>query len=362
MQINSILQSHFGITDAAVTTLEGYDSTNYKIKSKKRIYVLKQNSYSEETLALLQAENDLFRQLDTLSNYEFPTAIPSLNEELIVIEEDQIFRLLSFIEGEFLGNITHTPPLLYSFGVFLAKMDNQIHKTYHPSIVGKETQWDLKNFQANYKYLKCIKNPKNRSLVDYFFLQFEEHVSPLAYDLRKGVIHNDGNDWNVLTKNGKISGIIDFGDMCHTWIISEVAIAITYVMMGKENPLEIASELIKGYHSIFPIEKKELDILYYLIAARLCTSVCNSAFTKTLKPDSEYITISEKPAWELLHKWISINPIKAKDSFWEAAGFKSSIKKTSAEQQQRRKANFSNALSLSYSNPIQMQQSAFQYM
>ncbi|MFK7814035.1 MAG: aminotransferase class III-fold pyridoxal phosphate-dependent enzyme, partial [Maribacter sp.] len=46
----------------------------------------------------------------------------------------------------------------------------------------------------------------------------------------------------------------------------------------------------------------------------------------------------------------------------EAAGFKSSIKKTSAEQQQRRKANFSNALSLSYSNPIQMQQSAFQYM
>ncbi len=362
MHIDSILKSHYDICNATISTLEGYDSTNYKIESEHGIFVLKQNSYSQETLALLKAENQLFESLAILKDYDFPTAIPTLEKESILVIEEHIFRLLSFVEGEFLGEVPHTSVLLHSFGVFLAKMDKQIHEEYNPAIVGKETQWDLKEFKSNYQYIDYISNPKDSSLVDYCFLQFDEHIHPIKHELRKGIIHNDGNDWNILTKNGKVSGIIDFGDMCHSWLINEVAIAITYVMMGKENPLEIASHVIQGYHSRFPLEEKELDILYYLVAARLCTSVCNSAYAKTLKPDSEYITISEKPAWELLYKWISINPIKAKDSFREAAGLPPIKKKEGSQQLRRRKKNFSNTLSLSYSTPIQMQQSAFQYM
>jgi len=362
MSINSILKSRFGIVEAIVITLEGYDSTNYKIESEKGVFVLKQNSFSKKTLTELKAENQIFENLKVLRSYDFPIAIPSLKKESIVIVEDQIFRLLPFIEGEFLGDVPHTPTLLRSFGEFLAKMDKEIHNRYQSAIIGKETQWDLKHFKFNYKYLEYISNPKDRSLVDYFFMQFHEHVYPIEHQLRKGIIHNDGNDWNVLTKDGKVSGIIDFGDMCHSWLINEVAIAITYVMMSKEKPLEIASEVIKGYHSIFPLKELEIDILYYLVAARLCISVCNSAYAKTLKPDSEYITVSEKPAWELLHKWIAINPTRAKDSFRETVGFHKTEKKSSEQQLQRRKKSFSTALSLSYSNPIQMQQSAFQYM
>jgi len=362
MNIDSILQLHFGISNASVVPLEGYDSTNYKVKSEKGVFVLKQNSYSEETLALLKSEHQLFKNLEVRTEYDFPNAISSLKNESIVIVDDQIFRLLSFLEGDFLADVSHTNNLLNSFGVFLAKMDKQIHNEYHSAIVGKETQWDLKHFKVNYQYLEYIHNPRDRSLVDYFFLQFDEHIYPIAHELRKGIIHNDGNDWNVLTKNGSVSGIIDFGDMCHSWLINEVAIAITYAMMNKDNPLGVASEILKGYHSIFPLKEQEVDILYYLVAARLCTSVCNSAYAKILKPDSEYITISEKPAWELLRQWITINPIKAKDSFRVAIGFLPSEKKSSEQQLLRRKKNFSNALSLSYSNPIQMQQSAFQYM
>ena len=362
MHINSILQTHFGITDAIVSTLEGYDSTNYKIECEKGVFVLKQNPYSDDTFALLQAEDQIFKQLEVLDEYDFPASILSLAGASIVVVEDQIFRLLSFVEGAFLGKVTHTPSLLHSLGVFLAKMDKQIYSSYEPAVVGKETQWDLKQFKANYKYLKYIPNATDRSIVDYFFLQFDAHVYPLGPQLRKGIIHNDGNHWNVLSKSGNVSGIIDFGDMCHSWLINEVAVAISYVMMEKENPLQIASQVLKGYHTEFPLQEKELDILYYLVAARLCTSVCNSAYAKTLKPDSEYITISEQPAWDLLHKWLSINPIKAKDAFREAAGLLPLEKKTNQQQLQRRKTNFSDSLSLSYAQPIQMHRSAFQYM
>lgn len=362
MDIQKVLKEFYNLASCSCTKLEGYDSINFKVESAQGTFVLKQYQYSEEAYELLVGENKILANLANLVSYAFPVTIPAVDKSLIVVNENYMYRLLSFVEGDFLGDVKHTPELLFSFGSFLAEMDAITFPIYNAAIVGKETQWDLKQFNSNYQYLDCISNPTDRSLVDYFFLQYEEHISPIAHQLRKGIIHNDGNDWNVLTTNGKVSGIIDFGDMCHTWLINELAVALTYVMMAKDNPLEIASHLIRGYHQINPLKEEELDILYYLIAARLCTSVCNSAYAKKLKPDSEYITVSEKPAWNLLRKWLTINPIRAKEEFRRAAGFELSPSRSLSDQLVRRNENLSEALSLSYTKPIQMHQAAFQYM
>lgn len=362
MDIQKVLKEFYNLDSCSCTKLEGYDSINFKVESAQSTVVLKQYQYSEEAYELLVGENKILANLANLVSYAFPVTLPAVDKSLIVVNENYMYRLLSFVEGDFLGDVKHTSELLFSFGSFLAEMDAITFPIYNAAIVGKETQWDLKQFNSNYQYLDCISNPTDRSLVDYFFLQFEEHISPIAHQLRKGIIHNDGNDWNVLTTNGKVSGIIDFGDMCHTWLINELAVALTYVMMAKDNPLEIASHLIRGYHEINPLKEEELDILYYLIAARLCTSVCNSAYAKKLKPDSEYITVSEKPAWNLLRKWLTINPIRAKDEFRRASGFEPSSRRSLSYQLARRNENLSEALSLSYTKPIQMHQAAFQYM
>ncbi|MGB5370283.1 MAG: aminotransferase class III-fold pyridoxal phosphate-dependent enzyme [Flavobacteriaceae bacterium] len=360
--MEAILQEYFDQSNCNITPLEGYISTNYRVTSKGHNFVLKKYPYTVATFALLQAENRLLGQLGALKTYDFSQNVLSTNKEALLIAEGHIYRLLTFVEGDFLGEVPHTPALLSSFGMFLAQMDNVIFETHDPSIAAKEFQWDLQHFPKNRTFLKYIPNAGDRSLVDYFFLQFEEQLAPYRYHLRKGIIHNDANDWNVLTQNGKVSGIIDFGDMCHSWLINEVAVAITYVMMEKEHPLAVAQEVIKGYHGVLPLLEPELDLLYYLVAARLCTSVCNSAHTKTLKPDSDYITISEKPAWKLLKKWIGINPIKAKDAFRAAAGFAPTTKKPIGDQLMKRKLFLSEALSLSYQKPIAMDRSAFQYM
>jgi len=360
--VKKILQEKFGIPNSQLTKMEGYDSTNYKVESENSLFVLKKYDFSHENLELLKGENEVLQELEILKEYDFPFAHKSVDQNLLIHDQKHIYRVLSFVEGEFLGDVDHTPRLLRSFGKFLGDMDTVIHDKYIAPIYGKETQWDLQHFKKNHKFLEHIVDVKDRSLVDYFFLQFDEQVYPIQHQLRKGIIHNDGNDWNVLTKNGKVSGIIDFGDMCYSWMINELAVALTYVMMEKQHPLEVASEVIKGYSEVLPLQEIELHILYYLVAGRLCTSVCNSAYTKTLKPDSEYITVSEKPAWELLRKWVSINPIKAEDTFRMAAGFNPTEKKVLNEQLKKRRAHLSESLSLSYKKPIQMQRSAFQYM
>ncbi len=362
MKIEVLLSKYYGLEPLKISTLEGYESINYKIKTEENTYVLKQHKNNKRTHALLLAEHRIMDELVALPKYEFSRTILNKEGQPMVEEEDHIFRLLSYVEGDFLANVDHSNELLHSLGVCLGHTNWAFQDIYDPVLFAKETVWDLKHFRSNHPYLEYIKDSKDRSLLAYFFLQFDTHVYPIQHLLRKQIIHNDANDWNVLTTNGKVSGIIDFGDMCCSWLINELAIGLTYAMMNKESPLEAAMPIIRGYQGIYPLEQQELDVLYYLIAARLCTSLCNSAYTKTLKPDSDYILISEQPAWNLLHQWVAISPIKAKDSFRKAAGYSVSKKKPLEKQLQERNKNISNSLSLTYDRPITMTQSAFQYM
>ncbi|MCX2719684.1 aminotransferase class III-fold pyridoxal phosphate-dependent enzyme [Lentiprolixibacter aurantiacus] len=362
MDIPGLLQSHFGLEAEEIKTLEGYGSSNFQIDTTEGRYVLKCYEDTTSRQGLLAVESKVLAALANLSPYYFPVVMTGLRKEDIVRSDGKIFRLHKFVYGDFLAEVPHTNLLLQSFGRLLGEMDVKMGLIDPHQLGIREIQWDLRHFLDNRELLSYIEQPEKRSLADYFFLQYEEQVLPIAHTLRKSLIHNDANDWNVLTKNGLVTGIIDFGDMCYSWLINELAVAITYVMMGKDDPLEAASQVISGYQSVQKMYKEELDILYYLVAARLCTSVCNSAYSKTQIPDSDYITISEKPAWALLDKWISINPLRVAQKFRQAAGY-AAIKFPSRDQQiKRRNAVLSKSLSVSYQEPIQMYRSAFQYM
>lgn len=360
--IAGILNRYYDLSNPSICKMEGYESKNYKIESGNDCFVLKIYNLNEPNKALLNGENKVLECLKSLKPYTFPLPIKTTNGQPWVEDQGHIYRLLSFLEGKFLAEVDCAKDLGYKLGLFLAQMDLVTLPIYDTAIISKQTNWDLQWLHKNEIYTNRIQNTQDRSLVNYFLMQFKEQVIPVQDLLRKGVIHNDGNDWNILTQNNTISGIIDFGDMCHSWLINELAVALTYFIMEKENPLDYAKEVIKAYNSILPLEELELDVLYYLIAGRLCTSVCNSAFAKQQNPDSSYITVSEKPAWDLLYKWLTINPVKAKYAFRSAAGFEPGNKKVLNQQLELRRKFISSSLSLSYEEPIYMKQSAFQYM
>ena len=53
--------------------------------------------------------------------------------------------------------------------------------------------------------------------------------------LRKGIVHNDANDNNIIVANDlvnpKVISLIDYGDAIYTQIINDVAICCTYAIM-----------------------------------------------------------------------------------------------------------------------------------
>ncbi|WP_394751271.1 aminotransferase class III-fold pyridoxal phosphate-dependent enzyme [Spongiimicrobium salis] len=364
--MKDFIEKAFGITVTDAKKLQGYENANYRINAEKNDYVFKTYTYSEALNDILKAENETLLFLGEAFDTKIPKPIPFQDHTYLKTRDTdhgkESCRMLSFLPGEFLGDVAHTELLFKSIGTFLARIDLKLKDFHNYTLQARQWEWDMQYFHLNKKYIEDIPNPKNRNIVHYFFNQFEAIVSPLAPKLRKQIIHNDANEWNLLVQNGKVSGIIDFGDLAHSFLINELAIAITYACYDKEDPLAWAVIILKAYHETLPLEENEIHVLYSLIAARLCVSVCNSAHARKVDPNNSYASVSEKAAWEMLYRWLAINPLKAENMFREAAGFPGLKEVSIADVVQRRQQHISTVLSLSYKTPIHMVGAAFQYM
>ncbi|MFN2179165.1 MAG: aminotransferase class III-fold pyridoxal phosphate-dependent enzyme, partial [Candidatus Promineifilaceae bacterium] len=174
--------------------------------------------------------------------------------------------------------------------------------------------WDLSQApQTLARYAGHIQDPQKRALVDQFLVQFNNEAVPLLPELRRSVIHSDGNDHNILVSADKKAprravGLIDFGDMVYSCTVFEPAIAAAYLMLDQENPVAAASAVVAGYHAAFTLSEQEISLLPSLIAIRLCISVALSAFQQAQEPHNPYLSVSERPAWDLLARLAEMPP------------------------------------------------------
>src|SRR5712675_2567468 len=249
-------------------------------------------------------------------------------EAVAAVETDGTARLvwlLTYVTGTMLVKARpHSPELLQSLGQFLGALDAALADFEHPA-VRRELKWDLARAGWIREHLHLIRDGSQHALVEKFLALYDAEVVPALPQLRRSVVYGDANDYNVLIGPPlplprKIVSVIDFGDMHETVTVSEVAIAAAYAILGKENPLRAAADVVAGYHRTFPLTEAELRILYVLIGTRLAVSVVNSAQRASVKPEDAYVTVSERPAWEALARLATIHPRFAFYTFRAACG------------------------------------------
>ena len=324
--MEQILINEFGINPKEVVKIIGYDNLNYLIKTSSVNYILK--TYDDLSLIdLIVAET---KALLFLNNELYPKPISFLNGEKVRIIEingtSKICRVLSYLDGKFLGEINPTKESIKSFGKSLARLNKTLFNWTDVHIKSRELEWDMQQYRISKSYLNEISSKKAQKIIHYYMNQYEENVVPYFNVLRKSIIHNDANNWNILFKGNNVSGIIDFGDISYSHLINELAIAISYTCFNKEKPLEWALVLLESYNKILSLELKEVEVLYYSVAMRLSMSISISNHYQKLYSDNKYISISQKSAIDLLWKWIKINPIEAENKFKSVLGMK--IEKT----------------------------------
>lgn len=361
--IQDLIFEHYGWTCSAVQQLEGYEDKTYRIYCDTGSWILKEHIAVPELLSRLSLENVLMSHYSKNSDYQFPTPQETKLGESHFTHNGKVYRALNYLEGDFLGALSQSDWPVSEIGKMLGKMTLQGRSLELPNTYYNPSPWDLQHLVLHKSSIGLdALAPNLNSKITYFIQQFEIEVLPYAYMLPKSFIHNDANEWNILLNNGLVSGLIDFGDACYSWSINELAVGLTYVLMNQENPLEKGSLLIESYCSVSPLEELEVQLLYYLVAGRICLSLCNSAKALKFQPDSKYISISAKPAENLLNYWIRLGPIKPTNIFRKAAGFPTKPYSTADTFKTLRKKHLSSALRISYEKPIVMEKAAFQYM
>jgi Ser/Thr protein kinase RdoA (MazF antagonist) len=207
-------------------------------------------------------------------------------------------RVLKWIEGEVLANCTaRTACLFESIGAGMAKIDTALRDFTHPA-VHRELQWDLRHAGLARENAHLLSRAQ-RARVDRAFADWQKIEWPL---LRHGAIHGDANDYNVLTEAGRMTALLDFGDMVYSATVCELAIALAYAVLHEEQPLAAAARVIDGYHRHNPLTEPEQRVLFPLMIARLSASVCYAAHNRARNPDDSYQVVTEAAAWALLEK------------------------------------------------------------
>jgi 4-aminobutyrate aminotransferase-like enzyme/Ser/Thr protein kinase RdoA (MazF antagonist) len=262
-----------------------------------------------------------------------PDIISSLNGEIVPLYRDEnegddyMVMLQSRIDGIPYADIKHHPgELNESVGETLAQTDRLLEE-YKEPLFERELKWDIRNAPETISSgLPLLKENSHISFCRQTLELWNEMVKPFDSQLRKSIIYNDANDYNILVKPGSrgeqpsLSGFVDFGDTLYSYTVADLAVAIAYLILDRDDPLTVALEVVKGYNRILPLQPLEADILLVLVRARLSMSISVAAGQQQERPDDDYLTVSQLPIARTLSAIEALDTDLAAVMFRDACG------------------------------------------
>lgn len=283
-----LLKKEWGIY-GVLKPLDSYLDQNFLVQSENgEKFVLKiANIETPEDWLDLQNKSLIHLESDFI-----PKIVLSNSGKQMLFHESHWWRVLEFLEGTMLSSVPfRSNGLLKNIGEFAGGISKQLSTFNHPA-AERPIQWDLQHAESLLnKWIDFVddKNTKNSILT---ILENWETKKESIAKLRKSVIHADLTRYNILLDDTgeKVQGVIDFGDICLSWTIGELAVLVLEsVMTGSINPFQDAYEVIQSYHQIFPLEENEIELLYSMMQLRSAMIVCASSRQLSMEPDNDYV-------------------------------------------------------------------------
>lgn len=306
-QAAAVALRYFGIR-ASTRPLVSERDQNFRLETDDGCYYTLKVSNHAEQLQVVDFQNQALCHIaKTDPTLPVPRVIPGLDGHLHSRVEHagnhHLVRVLSWVEGRVLNSTETNHELVNRLGRLLARLGLALKGFDHPGS-NPPSLWDMKRAGGLRALLDSIESPEIRSLVTQVLDSFDTRVSPVLNSLRTQVIYSDMNLDNVLideTHPGRISGLIDFGDMVKSPLIMDLAIASAYQLSDSGDPLNGALPMIAGYHAVNPLQRLEQRLLPDLIKTRLVTSLLIGSYRATLFPHNrEYLLTSFSAARKAL--------------------------------------------------------------
>ncbi|HEY5057515.1 MAG TPA: aminotransferase class III-fold pyridoxal phosphate-dependent enzyme [Gaiellaceae bacterium] len=338
---------------------------NFLLAGGSERFVLKIARAQDDAL-LLDAQNEaMLRVAARTVRFRVPVPLASATGRLIEETTDadgaqRLVRILRYLPGSPLAE-ADKDGLASEFGAVLGELSRVLAGFHHAGAV-RDLYWDVRrSLDVVGEHAHEIADPERRAFVVRLAAQLEPAFATIP-QLRLGVVHNDANDYNVLVEDGRVTGLLDFGDLLETVTVAEPAVGMAYAMLQAREPLAVARRFAAAFHERFALEPQEAAALLPLALARLCASVTLAAHQRSLAPDNEYLSISERDAWSLLEHVDGLELSGAQERVAAACAPPRPGRRSSQELLEARGRLIGPSLSLSYLRPLHIVRGAGAYL
>jgi 4-aminobutyrate aminotransferase-like enzyme/Ser/Thr protein kinase RdoA (MazF antagonist) len=299
--VRQILRDGFGMEPSSLHPLAGERDQNFRVEVAGGQRFLFKISNPADDQPILEMQTAALRHIEHVDpGLPVMRALPSVTGEFWVDlpgADGRTYpaRLFTFLSGQVTANTSLTTEAIWSYGQITARLGRALRGFFHPA-ADYEIQWDITHLPKLRPLLTHLTDGHRRDQVERVLDRFEALLAPVLPGLRAQVIHGDLSLDNVLLGDDlRVSGIVDFGDMTHAPLVCDLAIAIADVLHGREDAIDAAESLIRGYVSVTPLEEEEAGLLADLVAARLATEIAITAWRLRFHPDNAAYAASSEP-------------------------------------------------------------------
>ena len=169
---------------------------------------------------------------------------------------------------------------LIGWGEMAARLGIALRGFFHPA-AQRTMLWDVQHASRTRDMVHAIRDRERRTLVERVLDRYDAVVAPAWPSLRAQVVHGDLTSDNALTdEHGRITGIVDFGDMSHSALLIELASVLDSLLndRGPDELFRVARLVLDGYQRLTPLEPAELRLLGEVLATRAAVTIAISSW------------------------------------------------------------------------------------
>lgn len=193
-----------------------------------------------------------------------------------------MIRMISFMEGR---TVEDTPEAYcdeyyFNVGTMLGRVDNALQSFFHPYAGSNEHLWDIGRCLQLRAMLPDLPAGELRDLLTSIIDEAEQSTLGRLKKTRCQIVHQDGHDGNVMVRHDdhtRVAALLDFGDMGHNSILTEIVVAAEAYGDDEQDPIRPLIKVAQGYDTTNPLTEQEVDLLFDTLRLRLAVAsiICN---------------------------------------------------------------------------------------
>lgn len=296
-QACDILADHYGLA-ARVESLGSQQDKNFRVHAEDGavLGVLKiaNPAFTAEELAAQDEAAQLIA--DTEPGLRVAVPLPNLAGQKCsavtgLVDGTAYVRLLRYLPGGTLVQKGYlSPEEVAGLGDVAARVSRALARFTHPGL-DRILQWDLRFGLHTVEALSShVDDEALRDRLLQAARRAWSRIAPLDDVLPRQAVHLDLTDANVVVSGRHPDGVIDFGDLSHTWAVSELAITASCVLGHVGAQLTSVMPALKAFHAVRPLSAAEAEALWPMLVLRTAVLIVSGAQQVALDPANDYLT------------------------------------------------------------------------